>query len=156
MSVKNIQSTGIPDKNIRGTGSNNPVAGNTASQTSGAGNASPSGQDSLQITSEKFVHDHDFSQYVLTKLDEKGIESLAQIKKNIDAGAYDSENIQEEISVMIGNNLAGHGPALFMGDTKEGSLGSISIPSEKMEFLTKNDGVTNAIATKLVEDLSKL
>ncbi|MEX0778820.1 MAG: hypothetical protein WD037_03750 [Balneolales bacterium] len=156
MSLKNIQPTGIPDKNIRGTRSNGPVIGNNATQTTGSGSISPGRQDSLQITSKKFVHDHDFAQYILTKLEEEGTESLGQIRKNIDAGAYNTESIDEQVSVMIGNNLTGYEPAPSPGDIKEGPVESISIPREKMDYLTKNDGVTDAIAEKLVEDLSRL
>lgn len=158
MSIRNIQNPNIPDnKSVNKTEKSDQSSISEKSRTTEKTTSVKS--DRIEISGKKFADDIAFAKSVLSKIDEKQLDSLQQIRKNIDRGVYDSNKVSEEVGKKFKNDLfAIESFIRASSDSEESSKTGESprLPDSRVEFLTKNEDVMEHIAQKIQDDLKNL
>ncbi len=155
MSIRNIQNSNIPESSVNKTGKTDAARDLSSSKETEKSGRSQS--DSLHISGKKFANEISFAKDVLSKIDAGRIDLLKQIQTNIKQGVYESENVQQTVGSRLQNdaikiesfiNSSGEIPA----ETSQ----NITLNSDKIEFLTNDESVTDQISEKILKDLSNL
>ncbi|MEX0769762.1 MAG: hypothetical protein WD035_03460 [Balneolaceae bacterium] len=157
MSIRNIQNPNIPDKSVQKTGKSEKSEKATHTEkSSAAGKATSVKSDKFEITGKKFADDIAFAKSILSKIDEKQLDSLKQIRKNIDQGVYDTQKVQDEIGTKFEKDLVAIESFLRTSSESEDPSETSSLSESRIRFLTENEDVFDQITGKILDDLKKL
>lgn len=157
MSIRNIQNPNIPDKSVQKTGKSEKSEKTTnAEKSSDAGKATSVKSDKFEISGTKFADDIAFAKSILSKIDEKQLNSLKQIRKNIDQGVYDTQKVQDEIGKEFEKDLVAVESFLRASSESDDASESSSLSESRIRFLTENEDVFDQITGKIMDDLEKL
>jgi len=155
MSIRNIQNSNIPEHSVNKTGKTDSA--HKSGSSAPPEKAEQKQSDSLQISGKKFANEISFAKDVLSKIDANRIDSLKQIRADINQGVYDSENVQQLVGNRLQNDLIKIESFInSSGDRLSKSSRNITLNSDQVEFLTNDESVSDQITEKILNDLSNL
>lgn len=155
MDIPNINNNSINPQNK----ADKANQGNKAEKSGGTGagkniNKSSSIQsDELSISKSANEGEINFALAEYQKLQKQSVESLREIKQNIDNGVYDQEKIQSQVSDRIKGEISAVEALEHQGQTQKSNT---ELTPELKDRLLNDESVLNQISEKLIDDLSRL
>lgn len=155
MDINKVNKGGYPDKGIRKAQDKQPVSkGGTESapSSSKAGQAS----DTFTTSGPEFKGEVEFARNVLSKLEADSLSSLKKIKRKIQQGEYNREEVHQEVGSLMQKDLDSLESVLSSMPGIDESSGERTLSPEYREYLVRNPSVVRDVADQISREIRDL
>ncbi len=155
MDIPNINNNSLNPQNKADKASQ----GEKSAKTDAAGNSKNVKQsssiqsDELSISKSANEGELKFALAEYQKLQKQSVESLREIKQNIDNGVYEQDKIQSQVSDRIQGEISAVEAIEHQGETQKTNT---ELTPELKDRLLNDESVLDQISQKLIDDLSRL
>jgi len=152
MSIEQINGSNYSSKSSK-SGSSSPVdAKKSGAESSKSGAVRPS--DSLSLSGSKFESEIALTKKILDNTRQDSFAALKEIRKKIDAGAYENEAVQQKISALVDEDIS----LLHNINSKstDDAEGEVAITAEHTEQLLQNPQITEKVAEAIAKNLQNI
>lgn len=155
MDINKVNKGSYPDKGIRKTRDNQPVSKSGTDSTRPSSKAgSPS--DTFTASGPEFKGEVEFARNVLSKLEADSLSSLKKIKRKIQQGEYNREEVHQKVGNLMQKDLDSLESVLTSMPGIDESSGERSLNPEYREYLVKNPSVVRDVADKISREIRDL